>query len=282
MNKQFENMQKLAFGKVLIKESIENNKMTKSQIKAKIREIILNEYNSYSQTDESDPEEEFSDMVGKELMDQKENGEITNEEFKDALDYLSSGSNSYSLFHEFGREQAMDAASAILNRMNTLGEAKNKKAKDVMPQDPEAEIPEVPTTPDGAPPSNMSLDVPQSPTTNNTMTSPQGISSEQKDIHSHLMSAYDSALKSNDEKLITQIRNTIQFLNKTMLGGGQQQAVAEGLLLEHDMDILNDIESDLMESGMSEEEKIGYLTDIINYCSKEKNIIQSKLNEINT
>jgi hypothetical protein len=94
------------------------------------------------------------------------------------------------------------------------------------------------------------------------------------------MSAYDSALKSNDEKLITQIRNTIQFLNKTMLGGGQQQAVAEGLLLE-DMDILNDIEKDLMESGMSEEEKIGYLTDIIDYCNKEKDIILSGLNEIN-
>ena len=146
---------------------------------------------------------------------------MTNEEFKDALDYLSSGSNSYSLFHEFGREQAMDAARAILNRMNTLGEAKNKKAKDVMPQDPEAEIPEVPTTPDAAPPSDMSFDVPQSPTTNNTMSSPQSITPEQKDIHSHLMSAYDSALKSGDEKLITQIRNTIQFLNKTMLGGGQ-------------------------------------------------------------
>ena len=226
MNKQFENMQKLAFGKVLIKESIENNKMTKSQIKAKIREIILNEYNSYSQTDESDPEEEFSDMVGKELMDQKENGEITNEKFIDALDYLSSGSNSYSLFHEFGREQAMDAASAILNRMNTLGEAKNKKAKDVMPQDPEAEVPEVPTKPDETSPpadtsADTSLDIPQNPTTSDTMTSPQSITPEQKDIHSHLMSAYDSALKSGDEKLITQIRNTIQFLNKTMLGGGQ-------------------------------------------------------------
>ena len=281
MNKQFENMQKLAFGKVLIKESIENNKMTKSQIKAKIREIILNEYNSYSQTDESDPEEEFSDMVGKELMDQKENGEITNEEFKDALDYLSSGSNSYSLFHEFGREQAMDAASAILNRMNTLGEAKNKKAKDVMPQDPEAEIPEVPTTPDGAPPSNMSFDVPQSPTTNNTMASSPGISSEQKDIHNHLMSAYDSALKSGDEKLIIQIRNTIQFLNKTMLDGGQQ-AVAEGILLEHDMDILNDIEGDLMNSDMSEEERIGYLNDIIDYCRMEKEKILQQLNETNT
>jgi hypothetical protein len=221
MDNQFENMQKLAFGKILIKESM-GNKMTKSQMKEKIREIILNEYSSYAQTDELDPEEEFGDMVGEILVDKKESGEITNEEFESALDYMSSGSNSYDLFHEFGREDTYEAANAILNRMNTLDEAKKKKAKDVMPQDPEAETPEVATTPDEAPPSdNMSFDVPQSPTTNNTMASPQGISTEQKDIHSHLMSAYDSALKSGDEKLIIQIRNTIQFLNKTMLGGGQ-------------------------------------------------------------
>jgi hypothetical protein len=219
MNNQFENMQKLAFGKILIKESMENKKMTKSQMREKIREIILNEYSSYAQTDELDPEEEFGDMVGKVLVDKKESGEITNEEFKDALDYMSSDSNSYNLFHEFGREDTYEAANAILDRMNTLGEAKKKKAKDVMPQDPKAETPEVATTPDEAPPSdNMSFDVPPSP---DSMTSPQGISSEQKDIHSNLMSAYDSALKTGDEKLITQIRNTIQFLNKTMLGGGQ-------------------------------------------------------------
>jgi hypothetical protein len=209
----------LEFGKILIKESMENKKMTKSQMREKIREIILNEYSSYAQTDELDPEEEFGDMVGKVLVDKKESGEITNEEFKDALDYMSSDSNSYNLFHEFGREDTYEAANAILDRMNTLGEAKKKKAKDVMPQDPKAETPEVATTPDEAPPSdNMSFDVPPSP---DSMTSPQGISSEQKDIHSNLMSAYDSALKTGDEKLITQIRNTIQFLNKTMLGGGQ-------------------------------------------------------------
>jgi hypothetical protein len=215
MDKQFENMQKLAFGKILIKESM-RDKMTKSQMKEKIREIILNEYNS-PQIDEID-----------------------------------------------------------------LDEAKKKKAKDVMPQDPEAEVPEVPTTPDEVPPSdNTSFDVPQSPTTSNTMSSPQSITPEQKDIHSHLMSAYDSALKSGDEKLITQIRNTIQFLNKTMLDGGQQ-AVAEGILLEHDMDILNDIEGDLMNSDMSEEERIGYLNDIIDYCRMEKEKILQQLNETNT
>jgi hypothetical protein len=43
MTNSFENMQKLAFGKILIKESMENKKMSKSALKAHIREMILDE-----------------------------------------------------------------------------------------------------------------------------------------------------------------------------------------------------------------------------------------------
>ena len=43
MNKQFENMQKLAFGKTLINES--TKKMTKSAFTTQIKEMILNEIN---------------------------------------------------------------------------------------------------------------------------------------------------------------------------------------------------------------------------------------------
>jgi hypothetical protein len=43
MNKQFENMQKLAFGKTLINES--TRKMTKSAFTTQIKEMILNEMN---------------------------------------------------------------------------------------------------------------------------------------------------------------------------------------------------------------------------------------------
>ena len=43
MNKQFENMQKLAFGKTLINES--TKKMTKSAFTTQIKEMILNEMN---------------------------------------------------------------------------------------------------------------------------------------------------------------------------------------------------------------------------------------------
>jgi hypothetical protein len=43
MSEQFEHMQKLAFGKVLIKESMINEKFTKEALKAHIREVILDE-----------------------------------------------------------------------------------------------------------------------------------------------------------------------------------------------------------------------------------------------
>jgi hypothetical protein len=43
MSKQFENMQKLAFGKVLINESMNTSKITKSALKDKIREMVLDE-----------------------------------------------------------------------------------------------------------------------------------------------------------------------------------------------------------------------------------------------
>ena len=43
MTNSFENMQKLAFGKILIKESMESKKMSKSALKAHIREMILDE-----------------------------------------------------------------------------------------------------------------------------------------------------------------------------------------------------------------------------------------------
>ena len=43
MSKQFENMQKLAFGKVLINESMDTSKITKSALKDKIREMVLDE-----------------------------------------------------------------------------------------------------------------------------------------------------------------------------------------------------------------------------------------------
>ena len=58
MNKQFENMQKLAFGKTLINES--TKKMTKSAFTTQIKEMILNEMNE-AKKDKKDKEKNKKD-----------------------------------------------------------------------------------------------------------------------------------------------------------------------------------------------------------------------------
>ncbi len=66
MNKQFENMQKLAFGKTLINES--TRKMTKSAFTTQIKEMILNEMNEVKKEKKADvahqdPEAETPDVA---------------------------------------------------------------------------------------------------------------------------------------------------------------------------------------------------------------------------
>ena len=66
MNKQYKNMQKLAFGKKLINESTE--KMTKSSFKQKIKEMILNEMNEAKKKKSEDvaPQEDIDINVNDE------------------------------------------------------------------------------------------------------------------------------------------------------------------------------------------------------------------------
>jgi len=214
MSKQFEHMQKLAFGKILIKESMESKKYTKKSLKAQIREMILAEM-SYSQLDPSD---EFDENIGEELKDRRDNGEITEEQFQDALDYLSSDTNSYDLFHEFGRENLSSAADAILERMTSLDEAKKKKSEDVAPQeDVEFNI-DTPTE-----------EVPMADTMAPEMSNAADINPTVKSIQDSLQKAFASAKELGDAKLVTQIGNTITMLVRDQVLGGGQQAVAEGL-----------------------------------------------------
>ena len=217
MSKQFENMQRLAFGKIIIKESMENTKMPKSKLKEYIREMILAEM-SYSQLDPSD---EFDENIGEELKDRRDNGEITEEQFQDALDYLSSDSNSYDLFHEFGREDLSSAADAVLERMTSLDEAKKKKEKpeDVAPQEDvdvdlnmgDEQFPAEPTGEEAppsdtvAPEANMGGDI--DPTV--------------KSIQDSLQKAFAQAKTLGDEKLMNQIGNTITMLVRTQVLGQQ-------------------------------------------------------------
>lgn len=149
MNKQFENMQKLAFGKILINES--TKKMTKSAFTTQIKEMILNE-------------------------------------------------------------------------MNEAKKDKKDKEADVAPQDPEAETPDVATAPE------VSTEVPiEEPTSDDMTTDEEGkmdplVKKAQDDFNK----AYASAKALGDEKLTTQMGNTVMMLVRTHILGGKQ-AVAEGM-----------------------------------------------------
>jgi hypothetical protein len=208
-------MQKLSFGKVLIKESMESKKYTKKSLKAQIREMILAEM-SYSQLDPSD---EFDENIGEELKDRRDNGEITEEQFQDALDYLSSDTNSYDLFHEFGRENLSSAADAILERMTSLDEAKKKKGEkeDVAPQE-DVDIDlnmgdeQLPAEPAGEEPP-MDTVAPD--------TTAGDIDPTVKSIQDSLQKAFAQAKTLGDEKLMNQIGNTITMLVRTQVLGQQ-------------------------------------------------------------
>jgi len=68
MNNQFENMQKLAFGKTLINESMESKKTTKSAFKKQVREMILAEMNEAKKKKSEDvaPQEDVNIDLGNE------------------------------------------------------------------------------------------------------------------------------------------------------------------------------------------------------------------------
>ena len=120
----------------------------------------------------------------------------------------------------------------ILNEMN---EAKKDKA-DVAPQDPEAETPDVATAPE------VSTEVPiEEPTSDDMTTDEEGkmdplVKKAQDDFNK----AYASAKALGDEKLTTQMGNTVMMLVRTHILGGKQ-AVAEGMEGIND-EIYNDID----------------------------------------
>ena len=67
MNKQFENMQKLAFGKTLINES--TRKMTKSAFTTQIKEMILNEMNEVKKDEKDKKDKKEADVAPQEDVD---------------------------------------------------------------------------------------------------------------------------------------------------------------------------------------------------------------------
>ena len=103
----------------------------------------------------------------------------------------------------------------ILNEMN---EAKKEKKADVAPQDPEAETPDVASAPE------VSTEVPiEKPTSDDMTTDEEGkmdplVKKAQDDFNK----AYASAKALGDEKLTTQMGNTVMMLVRTHILGGKQ------------------------------------------------------------
>jgi hypothetical protein len=221
MSKQFENMQKLAFGKILIKESMENTKMSKSKLKEYIREMILAEYDNGGE----DALEEFDRYIYEELQDLLDSGEISQEEFSLANNWHEENQDAF--YREFSDVGSSLAVNHIIDQIRGgVNEAKKKKDKpeDVAPQEdvdidlnmsdeqlpaePAGEEPPMDTV---APEANMGGDI--DPTV--------------KSIQDSLQKAFAQAKTLGDEKLMNQIGNTITMLVRTQVLG--QQNVNENI-----------------------------------------------------
>jgi hypothetical protein len=203
MSKQFENMQKLAFGKILIKESIEDKKMTKESLKAHIREMILAEYNGDSGEDALAKFDEYVDETLQDII-------------KAAREWHSAGNNQDELYNEFKDDYEGAAYHMIDKTRGSLNEAKKKKDKpeDVAPQeDVDVELnmgdEQLPAEPTGeeAPMDTMA---PEADTIGD-------IDPTVKSIQDSLQKAYAQSKTLGDEKLMNQIGNTITMLVRTQV-----------------------------------------------------------------
>ena len=220
MSKQFENMQKLAFGKVLIKESMEKTKMSKPQLKEYIREMILAEYDNGGE----DALEKFDGYVDEYLQDiLKDKKDILSL----AQKWHSAGNNQDKLYREF-QDDAEGAAYHIIDQIEGgVNEAKKKKDKpeDVAPQE-DVDIDlnmgdeQLPAEPTGEEVPPMDTVAPETDTIGD-------IDPTVKSIQDSLQKAFAQAKTLGDEKLMNQIGNTITMLVRTQVLG--QQNVAENL-----------------------------------------------------
>jgi hypothetical protein len=216
MSKQFENMQKLAFGKILIKESMENTKMSKSKLKEYIREMILAEYDNGGE----DALEKFDKHIYEELQDLLDSGEISPEEFSQANNWHEENQdNFYREFSDVGSSLAVDH---IIDQIRGgVNEAKKKKDKpeDVAPQEDvdidlnmgDEQLPAEPAGEEAPPIDTMA---PEADTIGD-------IDPTVKSIQDSLQKAFAQAKTLGDEKLMNQIGNTITMLVRTQVLGQQ-------------------------------------------------------------
>jgi hypothetical protein len=214
MSKQFENMQKLAFGKILIKESIEDKKMTKESLKAHIREMILAEYNGDAGEDAL---EKFDGYVDEYLQDILKDREDKEDILKAAYEWHSAGNNQSELYREF-QDDYEGAAYHIIDQIESkINEAKKKKDKpeDVAPQedvdiDLDMGDEQLPAEPAGEEAPPMDTMAPEADTIGD-------IDPTVKSIQDSLQKAYAQSKTLGDEKLMNQIGNTITMLVRTQV-----------------------------------------------------------------
>lgn len=207
MSKQFESMQKLAFGKVLIKESMEGKKMTKKAFKDQIREMILAEYNGDSGEDALAKFDEYVDEALQNII-------------KAAYEWHSSGNNQDKLYREFQDDYEGAAYHMIDQTRGSLNEAKKKKDKpeDVAPQ----EDVDIDVNMGNEPPPAGEEPTPEPPIDAVTPDTTIGdIDPTVKSIQDSLQKAFAQAKTLGDEKLMNQIGNTITMLVRTQVLGAQ-------------------------------------------------------------
>jgi hypothetical protein len=208
MSKQFESMQKLAFGKVLIKESMEGKKMTKKAFKDQIREMILAEYNGDAGEDALAKFDEYVDETLQDIL-------------KAAREWHSSENNQDKLYNEFKDDYEGAAYHMIDQTRGSLNEAKKKKDKpeDVAPQE-DVDIDlnmgdeQLPAEPTGEEVPPMDTMAPEADTIGD-------IDPTVKSIQDSLQKAFAQAKTLGDEKLMNQIGNTITMLVRTQVLGQQ-------------------------------------------------------------
>ena len=182
MDKQFEHMQKLAFGKKPINEST-----TKSAFKKQIKEMILAEMNVDISdddkfydflTEEADEESEYDSMSDSELI------ELANDDGMEEM-IVRDGEGGLA-----NRQEIIDALKG------PMSEAKKKK-KDEAPEEMDAEI-------DAEVDTEIPMDAPEPSHT---------------DVQKELTDALEAAKASGDEKLVRQIGNALTYFTRSQVAG---------------------------------------------------------------
>jgi len=247
MSKQFLHMQKLAG---LITENEYKNKLTENKYKSKVDWYYVNDYSDYPGpkgrvVPDAEGYDSPSDYEGTELYISKDTiGNKEGEKFVDKEGNDVPFEDQY--FTEFKAIHESSLKDKIKELVHSsLGEAKKKKEKpeDVAPQEEApAEDSLEPTDAD----MGMDTEVP-------SVDTGIDIDPKVKNIQDLLQKAYANAKSLGDEKLMTQIGNTITMVVRNQVLGGQ--AVAESLNEMEDTYSQDEVTNDILNDGIGNKDR---------------------------